>query len=296
MISPVDAPIAVIDSGLGGLTVARAIHAVLPSERVLYFGDTARLPYGNKSRETVIGFIRQIIQSLLPLQPKHFVLACNTATALALPAIRSIFPGLPISGVIDPGARAAAVAAGSNRAPNIGVIATEATVRSKAYERSILQRRQHARVFIKATPALVPLIEEGRDNRDPLLKLALKQYLLPLMERKIDVLVLGCTHYPLIRPIIRGILGAKIPVIDSAEMCAEDVLSRLQAAGLLRSRIDRDHWLYARVTDDPARFQMLASRFLGEPVPRPEFVSPDELFIATATATAEQWMREAKSA
>src|SRR3954447_1525091 len=130
-----DSPILVLDSGLGGLTVVRALQSALPAEDVLYFGDTARLPYGTKSAATVATFVRQIITYIRPLGPKHVVIACNTATALALPAVRAAFPDLPVSGVVDPGAKAAVVAAGPAKRPVIGVLATEATVRSRAYER-----------------------------------------------------------------------------------------------------------------------------------------------------------------
>src|SRR5215207_8599890 len=181
-------PIVVLDSGLGGLTVARAIRATLPHERLVYFGDTARLPYGNKSSAAVTGFVREILSFLRPLQPKHVVFACNTATALAMPALRTAYPELTFSGVIDPGAKSAAAASGSKAWPTIGVIATEATVRSKAYERAIHRRRSHVRLLLQAAPALAPLIEEGRDARDPLLRMALKQYLTPLVKRKVDVL------------------------------------------------------------------------------------------------------------
>src|SRR5208282_5685804 len=179
-------PIAVIDSGLGGLTVAAALRNALPAEDLIYFGDTAHLPYGNKSADTVFGFIRQIIRFLLPMQPKHVVIACNTATALALPAVIQEFPGLSVSGVIDPGARAAVAAAGSKPVPVIGVIATEATVRSKAYGRAILRRRSMARVLLRATPLLVPMIEEGRGSDDPLLEMALRQYMQSMLAHRLD--------------------------------------------------------------------------------------------------------------
>lgn len=280
-----DAPIAVIDSGIGGLTVARAIHLAMPHEQIVYFGDTARLPYGAKSPRTIAGFIRQILCWLRPARCKHVVLACNTATALALPLIRSEFTDLTISGVIDPGAKASIVAAGSLDMPTIGVIATEATIKSRAYERAIGRRRHHARVLLKSTPLLVPMIEEGRDCNDPLVTLALRQYLHPLIERRIDVLILGCTHYPLIKPAIQKILTSSVPVIDSAQMCAQDVERRLIRAHLLRPmNTTREHWLSPIVTDDAERFQSLASRFLGEPVPRPHCVSVDELYAASGTA------------
>ncbi len=155
-------PILVLDSGLGGLTVVRAIRRLLPAEEIVYFGDTARLPYGSKSAATVTMFVRQIIDYARPMNPKHVVIACNTATALALSSVRESFPDLSISGVIEPGAKAAVAAAGNRRSPVIGIIATEATVRSKAYDRAILRRRNFARLLLLPTPLLVPIIEEGR--------------------------------------------------------------------------------------------------------------------------------------
>ena len=228
---PTRSPIVVLDSGLGGLTVVRSLRALLPGEDVVYFGDTARLPYGSKSAATVTGFVRQIVSYLRPLNPKHVVVACNTATALALPAVRAAFPDLSVSGVIEPGAKAAVVAAGAKPVPVIGVLATEATVHSKAYERAIHRLRNHARLLLRPAPLLVPIIEEGRREDDPLVRLALRQYLDPLVRRGMDVLVLGCTHYPILRRAVVAAVGPGVAVIDSAEQCAEDVARRLPAAG-----------------------------------------------------------------
>jgi hypothetical protein len=235
---------------------------------------------------------------------------------LALPAVRAAFPGLSVSGVIDPGAKAAVVAAGAKPAPVIGVIATEATVRSKAYERAIHRRRLHARVLQRATPLLVPIIEEGRTEDDPLVRMALKQYLLPLVQRGIEVLVLGCTHYPVLKPLVARMLGQKVRVIDSAEQCAQDVARRLGVAGLLRGSTGpvapgiakvaaalaavaagerggapappSHRWgggtLKCFVTDDPARFARLAARLLGFEVATPTWVCPDDLYALAVPA------------
>lgn len=290
-------PIIVLDSGLGGLTVARALRRALPAEDIAYFGDTARLPYGSKTAATVSTFVRQIITYLQPLHPKHVVIACNTATALALPAVRAAFPHLSVSGVIDPGAKAAIIAAGAKREPVIGVAATEATIRSKAYERAIIRRRNHAKLLMRPCPLLVPIIEEGRRNDDPLVRLALKQYLLPLMKHGMDVLVLGCTHYPMLKPAIQATVGGAVAVIDSAEQCAKDVARRLREAGLLKaaaavsatsglrpapSSASHAGELRCYVTDDPARFARLGSRFLGTPIETPTWVSADALYELTA--------------
>lgn len=304
---PSSAPIIVLDSGLGGLTVAKAIRRVMPREDVLYFGDTARLPYGSKTADTVSTFVKQIVAYLRPYDPKHVVLACNTATALAMPALRACFPELSISGVIEPGAKAAVIAAGAKSVPTIAVIATEATIRSRAYERAIHRRRHHVRLLLKATPLLVPIIEEGRTGDDPLVRLALRQYLTSLVSKhKPDVLVLGCTHYPILKDVIARMLGPSVRVIDSAEQCADDVARRLRTAGMLKpepapavegeaAAPERDGDMRCFVTDDPQRFGRLASRFLGFDIPEPTWVSPDELYATklpvVIPAEAPGWVK-----
>jgi len=275
-------PIVVMDSGLGGLTVVRAIRAALPQEDVLYFGDTARVPYGSKSPETVTSFVRQIIAFFRSYEPKHVVIGCNTATAMALPAVRNAFPELSISGVVEPGAKAAAEAAGKKEFPVIGVIATEGTIRSRAYEFAIVKRRAHARLLNRPTPLLVPIIEEGRNLDDPVLRLALKQYLLPMYQRGMDVLVLGCTHYPILKGLIQRMVGERVAVVDSAQACAEDVARRLGAAGLLRGDRGEAGALRCFATDNTPRFSALASRFLGVEVTEPVLVSMEDLYRAEA--------------
>lgn len=278
-------PIVVLDSGLGGLTVVSALMKRLPRERIVYFGDTARLPYGSKTPETVTTFVRQIIEYLRPLDPRHVVIACNTATALAMPAMREQFPDLSISGVIEPGAKAAVVAAGVKNRPVIGIIATEATIRSKAYDQAILQRRNFARLLLQPAPLLVPIIEEGRSLSDPLVALALRQYLTPMLQRGLDVLVLGCTHYPILKPAIAELCGPKVVVIDSAMRCAEDVARRLARRDTSRMTMSTGSAepiqagnLSCYVTDNPPRFALLASRFLGVQIDAPISVSPDVLY------------------
>jgi glutamate racemase len=288
-------PIVVLDSGLGGLTVVRALMEAAPGEQVLYFGDTARLPYGNKTADTVTDFVRQIVRYLLPWRPKQVIIACNTASALALAAVRASFPGLAITGVIEPGAKAAAIAGGTKQSPTIGIIATEATIGSKAYDRAIHRRRNYARLLLRPTPLLVPMIEDGRKPDDPLVRLALKQYLQPFAKHPLDVLVLGCTHYPIYKEVIQQMLGSHIGVIDSAQQCAEDVTRRLASHGLLRTAMKLQAGagstgaavartapavgsLRCFVTDDPARFQRLAPRFLGSEIDPPIWVRPQELY------------------
>jgi len=283
-------PIVVLDSGLGGLTVARAIRQVLPSEEIVYFGDTARLPYGSKSAATVTNFVRQIITYLYPLDPKHVVIACNTATALSMATLRGEFPDLSISGVIEPGARAAALAAGQRPRPVIGIIGTEATIRSKAYEQAIMRRRQLAKVIALPTALLAPIIEDGRSVDDPLVQVALRQYLQPLVAKGIHVLVLGCTHYPIYREAIAQLVGPQVAVIDSADQCAQDVQRRLSNAKLMRT--GGVGGLRCFVTDNSPRFASLAARFLGLEIEPPTLVSTDELH-ALADSSEPMELREA---
>ncbi len=302
-------PIVVIDSGLGGLTVVRRSAMRSPTDDIAYFGDTARLPYGSKTATTVTSFVKQIIHYLVPLHPRHVVIACNTATALSMPAVRAAFPGLSVSGVIEPGAKAAVIAAGSKPVPIIGVIATEATVPLRRIRAGNSSERNHARLLLRPTPLLVPIIEEGRGPDDPLVRLALQQYLKALLRHRIDVLVLGCTHYPVYGPLIREMVGSRVRVIDSAEQCADDVARRLRESGpngKVMSRTGRPGLfsgaspgstsadeeadsseqrlapgcgsLRCFVTDDPARFKRLAPRFLGVEIDLPAWVSPDDLF------------------
>jgi glutamate racemase len=288
MVSPAS-PIVVLDSGLGGLTVVRALRQQSPCENILYFGDTARVPYGTKSAETVTAFVREIITYLQRFRPKHVVIACNTATALALPTLKSEFEHLPMSGVIEPGARAAIEAAGSKPVPKIAVIATEATVKSQAYEKAICRRRTRARMEVRATPLLVPIIEDGRAETDLLVRTALTQYLKPLAQWMPDVLVLGCTHYPVFKRTISQMMGERCKVIDSAEQCAQDVTRRLQVNGLASPSSHPGH-LKCFVTDDPDKFRSLARRFLGTEIDAPTRVTIEDL---TAEPLAKIELRQA---
>src|SRR6185437_3217006 len=280
-----DSPIAILDSGIGGLAVVRALQAQLPHERILYFGDTARTPYGWKSAATVGGFVSQIVHYLRGYDPKHVVIGCNTATALAMNAIKKEFPELSLSGIVEPGARAAIEEAGAKRFPLIAIMATEATIWSKAYERAIHRRRHHARLLLRPAPMLVPLVEEARDPGDALVKLALEQYLQPLVQRGADVLILGCTHYTILKPIIRKMVGPTMRLIDSSQKCADDVARRLQTANLLYGGPGNGS-LRCFVTDDSPRFRVLATKFLGNEPQPPVLVTPDELYLAGASNAA----------
>src|ERR1051325_3923372 len=223
-------PIGIFDSGIGGLTVVRQMHRELPNEDLVYLGDTARVPYGTKSPSTVVRFACEDTQFLLQQNVKAVVVACNTASAWALPALQRKFD-LPIFGVIIPGACAALEKTHTQR---IGVIGTSATIRSQAYSKAILARCDTARVFARACPLLVPLVEEAW-NDHPVTLRVLREYLRPLLRHRIDTLVLGCTHYPLLKRAIREVTRGKIALVDSAESCARFARERLSELNLLSS-------------------------------------------------------------
>ncbi len=251
-------PIGIFDSGLGGLTVVRQIHRVLPHEDLVYLGDTARVPYGTKSPGTVIRFACEDAQFLLRQNVKAVVVACNTASAWAVPTLEKKF-NVPIFGVILPGVSAALDRTRSGR---IGVIGTSATIRSSAYSKGLLARCDTAQVFTRACPLLVPLVEEGWLNH-PVTLSVLREYLRPLLRRRIDTLVLGCTHYPLLKTAIRRVTGSKIALVDSAESCARDLRERLDHLRLLHTKRRRAGIIQPFVTDETDRFEEFARRFLG---------------------------------
>ena len=251
-------PIGIFDSGIGGLTVVRQIHQALPHENLIYLGDTARVPYGTKSPDTVIRFACEDTQFLLQQKVKAIVVACNTVSAWALPTLAQRFT-LPIFGVILPGARAALA---QSRTQRIGVIGTNATVRSQAYRNAIVAQCPTAQVFTHACPLLVPLVEEAWQDH-PVTVRVLREYLKPLLRERIDTLVLGCTHYPLLKKAICEITGEKVALVDSAETCAASVKQQLDALKLLSTR-PRRGLIQPFVTDEVARFDELAARFLGQ--------------------------------
>ena len=253
-------PIGIFDSGIGGLTVVRQIHRALPHEDLVYLGDTARVPYGTKSPATVVRFACEDAEFLLSQKVKAIVVACNTASAWALPTLEQKF-ALPVFGVIQPGAEAALAQTRSGR---IGVIGTRATIRSEAYPKSIQALDPTARVFGRACPLLVPLVEEGW-LRHAVTDAVLRAYLAPLLRCKIDTLVLGCTHYPLLKPAIKRAAGREVTLVDSAETCAEYVRDRLRAQGLLCETRRRSGKIHPFVTDEADRFGIVAARFLGTP-------------------------------
>ena len=206
-----NAPIGVFDSGVGGLTVVREIMRNLPAERIVYFGDTARVPYGSKSKATVLRYSRQIVRFLKTQKVKAIVVACNTASALALDTIETEV-GLPILGVVKPGA---SVAVQTTRNKRVGVIATESTIHSHLYRTLIQAEDPEITVFGKACPLFVPLVEEGW-TKDPITREVACRYLAELLEKEIDTLIMGCTHYPLLRSLLREILGGRVTLVNPA--------------------------------------------------------------------------------
>lgn len=250
-------PIGVFDSGIGGLTVVAALRELLPCETIFYIGDTARVPYGGKSRKTVERYSVEIGGLLLAEQAKVLVVACNTASALAVPRMKSLFK-VPVQGVVTPGA-AAAVKATKNK--RIGVIGTKATIASGAYEHAISAQDPEAMVFSEACPLLVPLIEEGMFD-DPVTDQLLARSLAPLLGRGIDTLVLGCTHYPLLREAIARAAGPGVALVDSARNCALAVQELLASHGIAAPRERLGH-LHVALTDSTEGFLRTAEKALG---------------------------------
>ncbi|MEP6572842.1 MAG: glutamate racemase [Gemmatimonadota bacterium] len=259
------APIGIFDSGIGGLTVTRAIYENLPAESTIYFGDTARVPYGPKSPETVTRYSREILAWLVGQGVKLVVVACNTSTAHALPALQAESP-VPVIGVIEPGARAAVRA---TRGGPIGVIGTAGTIASNAYARAIHALAPAVRVEQLACPLFVPLVEEGWFEH-PAAALIAEEYLHALRDARIDVLVLGCTHYPLLKPLLSQVMGSGVALIDSAEETARVVSQTLHERGLASPGTPVTHRFV--VSDDEARFRQVGARFIGERLSRAEVV------------------------
>ena len=260
-------PLGVFDSGIGGLTVVRELLRLLPDEELVYYGDVARLPYGNKSPETVTRFSKEIIDFLVGKDVKAIVVACNTASALALPSLDGTLP-VPTVGVIESGARAAAERTKSGK---VGVIATASTVRSGAYTKALHAQRADLDVSERACPLFVPLVEEGWIDHRVTREVA-AEYLAPLEHHGLDTLILGCTHYPLLKQVIAGVMGDGVGLVDSGEETARTVARLLDRHGL-RAPGGRApvHALY--LSDLPAAFTGTAERFLGRALPPLEVVT-----------------------
>jgi len=252
--------IAILDSGVGGLTVAKEVMRQLPQERVLYFGDTARAPYGPRSKEEVVRFTEQIVDYLLQFDPKMIVIACNTATAVAIERIRARV-SVPVLGVIAPGARAAIK---QTKNGQIGVIGTEGTIRSGAYETALRRIAPYVRVVSLACPAFVPLVERGLFRSEEAVDVVCDA-LRPLRRETIDTLILGCTHYPFLADRIQACMGKGVALISSADQTARDISTVLYHSGQLASARELPvHRFFC--SGDPATFQWIAQEWLGEQI------------------------------
>ncbi len=249
--------IGIFDSGIGGLTVLKELVEVMPQEDTIYLGDTARVPYGAKSPETVIRYAVEIASFLVKRDIKLLVVACNTASALSLETLQNMLT-IPVVGVIEPGARRAAAVTRSGR---VGVIGTEATIKSSAYTRAIKRINPAIEVITRACPLFVPLAEEGWTGNE-VARLTARSYLAGLKETGVDTLVLGCTHYPLLKEIIAECMGEGVTLVDSAEETARTVAEILLHQGLLRPAAEQGNHHYF-VTDVPAGFIRVGNRFLG---------------------------------
>ena len=254
-------PIGIFDSGIGGLTVLKAIMKKLPNENLIYFGDTARLPYGTKSSSAVKAYSLEIARFLVRKKAKIIVVACNTASSNALEFLKKRIR-LPIVGVVLPGVRYALSKAGERK---FGVIGTEATIKSESYKRMLNKFSDiPIKVYQRACPLFVPLVEEGWLN-NKIARDTVSFYLKNFKSLKLDVLILGCTHYPLLKDLIRKVLGPEILIVDSAKAAAEEVAALLKQKGISASRKIRGSRTYY-VTDSPEKFKQLARAFLVEPV------------------------------
>jgi glutamate racemase len=248
-------PIGIFDSGVGGLTVLKAIKKILPHENLIYFGDTARVPYGNRSPNTIIRYSIENARLLQKFNIKALVVACNTSSSYALEILKREFP-FPVIGVVKPGAKAAVNKSKSKR---IGIIGTEATIKSGAYRKAILSLDPFATVFEKACPLFVPLIEEGWLS-GKVTELVAEKYLQDLMDKDIDTLVLGCTHYPLIKDTIKKLVKDKVTLIDSAMAVAEEVEKKLPH----RRKSENEGVVRILVSDKTERFERIARMIMGE--------------------------------
>ncbi len=261
-----NSPIGVFDSGLGGLTVVRELIRQLPNESIIYFGDSARVPYGPKGQETIIRYSQDIASFLRKQEVKAIVVACNTATAHALPTLCAD-QDVPVIGVIEPGARAAVAA---SREGKIGVIGTRGTIRSRAYDKAIMAIDPCATVTTAACPLFVPLVEEGWIDSEPT-RMVAREYLKAFAHGQIDTLVLGCTHYPLLKTVIGETIGRDVRLIDSAQETAAETGRVLREQSLEATGSETRYRFVA--SDDPEQFLAVGQRFLGAPLERVELVT-----------------------
>lgn len=269
MITPnIELPIGVFDSGVGGLTVLRALYDLLPQESFLYLGDTARVPYGIKSPETITRYAEQAAATLIKRGIKLLVIACNTVTAVCLKHLQETYPHLPIIGVVEPGAKAAIKA---SQTGHIAVIGTEATVNAQSYQRAIKQLRTDTNIIAQSCGLLVALAEEGWTD-DTIAEATVRRYLEPILHSplngSVDCLVLGCTHYPAFLPVIKNVVGDRMHIVDSAKTTAEMTSELMQLNNLAMSKEHADlPRMTFLVTDSPIRFSRTAKQFLGWEIP-----------------------------
>ena len=252
--------IGVFDSGIGGLTVVKALMEELPSESIIYFGDTARVPYGTKSKSTIVKFSLENVEFLLRFGVKCIVIACNTSSSWALPTLRKYFK-VPIIGVIRPGAVAAVR---HTRSKRVGVIGTTATIHSRAYEVAIQRLDPTIKVFSQSCTLFVPLVEEGWLDGSICREVA-SRYLHPLTRQRIDTLIMGCTHYPLMSKTIQQCLGSHVVLVDSAKQTTYEVRGALLSMDALHDHAARPRYRFF-VTDEPDHFDMVGRRFLGKAI------------------------------
>jgi len=267
-LSSPEQPIGAFDSGVGGLTVVRAMRELLPAEDILYLGDTARVPYGNKSPDTIIRYSREIMSYLRSNRVKAVVVACNTASAHALSILQKE-SDVPIIGVIAPGVQAALAATRNGR---VGVIGTQGTIQSEAYQNLLRRARPDLVITAVAAPLLVSLVEEDWLSH-PATQLILEEYLAPLKAAQVDTVVLACTHYPLLKPLAQRVLGPDVVLVDSAENAAAALARQLEDEGLRRSPSSTPGQITICTTDLPAQFARLTERFLGEKIKAPQHVT-----------------------
>ncbi|MBO5409370.1 MAG: glutamate racemase [Clostridia bacterium] len=254
-------PIGVFDSGLGGLTAVKELKNILPNETIVYFGDTGRVPYGTRSNDTIIKYVRQDIRFLLTHGVKAIVAACGTASSVALPQLNDEF-GIPLIGVLNPVCQAAVKA---SKCKKIGVLGTTGTIQSGAYKKGICQIDQTFSVYEKACPMFVPLVENGYIESEATYIIA-REYLAPLMEEKVDTIILGCTHYPLLTKVITDIVGDGVFIINAGYETAGYTKTMLSQQGLLTDSPHKGDCRYF-VSDDAEKFSYLGGMFLEETIP-----------------------------
>lgn len=252
-------PIGVFDSGVGGLTVVKELSRLLPNEKIIYFGDTGRVPYGNKSKETIVHYSLQVAYFLMKKKIKMLVVACNTASSVSLPTLKRHFH-IPVLGVIEPGARSAIEATGTK---NIGVIGTLGTVKSGAYKKALKKINSSVKVYQNACPLFVHLAEDGW-NKNKIARLISDEYLKPFKGKGIDTLILGCTHYPILKDVIQQSAGKKVQLIDSGKETAKEVERILEKKNMLnKSKSAEKNQSVFYVSDLPHKFKEVSQRFLA---------------------------------